>query len=121
MDLVDLERLAAVLSRSPRLAERVFTGQERQYCAGYADPLPHLGARFAAKEAAMKALGVGLFACGFHEVEVVRRSGAPTLALSGRAEALAARLGLAGLAVSLSHTGKLAIAVVQGVPDRLQR
>ena len=91
------------------MADRLFTEQERQVGSGVLG----LAARFAAKEAAMKALGVGLGAFRFHDVEVVRLdSGQPELRLSGAAETLAAERGVRGWRVSLTHTSSLAEAVV---------
>jgi len=112
IDAVEVDRFRAVLARRPSLADRVFTPGERSYVARSADPVPRLAARFAAKEAVMKALGVGLGAFGFHDVEVVSApSGAPALVLSGRAAALAADRGVVGWRLSLTHTSRSAQAV----------
>jgi len=112
IDAVEVDRFRRVLGRRPGLADRLFTDGERAGTAGR-DPVPRLAARFAAKEAVMKALGVGLGAFGFHDVEVVSLpSGAPSLVLSGRAAALAADRGVAGWRVSLTHTDSMAEAVV---------
>ena len=91
VDLVDVARFRQSLARSPRLAERLFTPAERAYAARNADPAERLAVRFAAKEAVMKALGVGLGAFDFHDVEVLRADGGqPSLVLRGRASASAA-------------------------------
>ena len=112
IDAVEVDRFRRVLGRRPGMAGRLFTDGERAGTAGR-DPAPRLAARFAAKEAVMKALGVGLGAFAFHDVEVVPlASGAPTLVLSGRAAALAADRGVAGWRVSLTHTDSVAEAVV---------
>ena len=80
IDAVDVERFRRVLERRPRLAERVFTDRERADMANRHDPVPGLAARFAAKEATMKALGIGIGSIRFSEVGVVRAtSGAPSL------------------------------------------
>ena len=71
IDAVDVERFRRSLARTPGLAERLFTAEERAYAAQRADPTERLAARFAAKEAVMKALGVGIGAFAFHDVEVV--------------------------------------------------
>jgi holo-[acyl-carrier protein] synthase len=95
------------------MAERLFTPGERAYAGTLANPVPSLAARFAAKEAVMKALGVGIGAFRFGEVDVTRLpSGAPQLALSGKAEQLAAERGVRGWAISLTHTASAAAAVV---------
>lgn len=113
IDVVDLDRFRAVLARRPRVAERLFTDGERSYAALQRDPTRRLAARFAAKEAAMKALGVGLGAFKFHDVEVVRlSSGAPSLRLAGRAQALAHDQGVREWRVSLTHGDLVAEAVV---------
>jgi|SRR5205809_242808 len=112
IDAVEVERFRAVLARRPSVARRLFTDGERDSLARRRDPVPGLAARFAAKEAVMKALGVGLGAFAFHEVEVVRaRSGAPSLVLRGAAAALAGERGVTGWRVSLTHTGTMAEAV----------
>ncbi len=113
IDLVELDRFRALLSRRPKVGERLFTDYERSSLARRHDPVPGLAARFAAKEATMKALGVGLGAFAFADVEVRRlKSGAPQLQLTGKAAELAGAAGLADWAVSLTHTDKTASAVV---------
>jgi holo-[acyl-carrier protein] synthase len=113
IDSVDIPRFARVLDRRPALADRLFTAAERRYAAGLANPIPTLAARFAAKEAVMKALGVGLGAFGWEDVEVERQEGgAPLLRVRGRAASLAAGRGVAGWHISLTHTATVASAVV---------
>ena len=113
IDAVDVERFRATLRRTPRVADRLFTDGERAYAARRPDPTERLAVRFAAKEAVMKALGVGLGAFAFRDVEVVRRSsGAPTLVLGGAAFDLANNLGVERWHVSLSHTAHVAEAIV---------
>ncbi|MFM7616046.1 MAG: holo-ACP synthase [Actinomycetes bacterium] len=111
-DLVEIPRFRAVIDRRPGVLDRVFDERERASLAGRRDPVPGLAARFAAKEAVMKALGVGLGAFGLAEVEVERRAdGAPMLRLHGRAAALAADRGVREWRLSLSHTATTAVAV----------
>ena len=118
IDAVDIDRFRRVLGRRPALAKRVFTETERADAAGRGDPTQHLAARFAAKEAVMKALGTGIGGFALHDVEVVRgsapgaRRGAPSLRLFDRAAALAAARGVRTWHVSLTHTDRLAMAVV---------
>ena len=111
VDLIEIDRVAAALERfGSRFLERVYTDGEIAYCRGRA---PQLAARFAAKEAAMKALGTGNRGVGWREVEVTRsRSGEPGIALHGRAVARAQALGVDRLAVSLSHSRAYAVASV---------
>jgi len=112
-DLVDLDRLRRVLGRTPRIVARLFTEAEQAYAIERNDPTERFGGRFAVKEATMKALGVGLGAVAFRDIEVVRApSGAPRLELHGSAAALAAAQGVDRWLVTLSHTDHLAHAVV---------
>jgi holo-[acyl-carrier protein] synthase len=108
IDLLDVARFERALERRPRLAERLFTDAEREYAAGRARPVMHLAARFCAKEAVAKALG--LTAWSFRDVEVVATDAAPELRLSGSAAARVAELG-GELAISLTHTHDMAGAV----------
>ena len=113
IDAVDIARLRRALARRPRLAERVFTEAERSYASAATDPGPRLAARFAAKEAVAKALGAGIGAVSWRQVEVVRDDlGAPALSLSGDAATLAAQRGIERWHVSLTHTDTLAVASV---------
>jgi holo-[acyl-carrier protein] synthase len=114
VDLVACDRIREILKKegSPFVA-RVFTEAEIAYCQKKKDPAPHFAARFAAKEAYGKALGVGLGASGdLLEVEVVHdEKGAPSLRLHGRARDLLANAG-GQVALSLSHDGAYAMASV---------
>ena len=107
LDLLEVERLERALARRPGLAERVFTPRERAYAAARARPGRHLAARFCAKEAVAKALG--LEAWSFADVEVVATPGQPQVLLAGAAAERARALGVRA-AVSLTHTGALAAA-----------
>jgi holo-[acyl-carrier protein] synthase len=116
VDLIEVARVERALARhGARFLERVFTPAEIVYCRGRA---PELAARFAAKEAVSKALGVGMRmmsrdGIGWQEAEVIGdRRGKPLIRLYGRAAKLAETLELAEWAVSLSHTRDNAIAVV---------
>src|SRR6478672_10253647 len=108
IDLLDVERFERALERRPRLADRLFTEAEREYAAGRARPATHLAARFCAKEAVAKALG--LTGWSFRDVEVVATDAAPEVRLSGAAAARAAELG-AHPRISLTHTRQTAAAV----------
>jgi holo-[acyl-carrier protein] synthase len=113
IDEVEVARFAGLLQRRPSLASRLFTPGEQEYAATLVNPAPSLAARFAAKEAVMKALGVGLGAFAWHDVEVVRRpTGRPTLVVAGQAARLAAAAGVRSWQVSLTHTAANACAVV---------
>lgn len=118
VDVVDIDRFRRALVRTPTLARRLFTPGERAYVARQRDPAPRLAARFAVKEATMKALGVGLGAFCFHDVEVVSAAGGePSLILSGTAAELAARGGARDWRVSISHSDLVALAVVVALFD----
>lgn len=116
LDLCDADALRALMARHPDFGARVFTAAERAYCERYPDPLPHYAARFAAKEATLKALGVGITPLGIdralRDIEVVRRGRAPTLGLAGRPARVARALGVTSHAVSLTHEGRRAMASV---------
>jgi holo-[acyl-carrier protein] synthase len=113
IDAVDLDRFRRVLGRRAHLVDRLFTAGERTYAGRAADPVPRLCTRFAAKEAAMKALGVGLGAFRLVDVEVVRTGlAAPSLVLHGAALERAHRAGVVRWHLSLSHTAVVALAVV---------
>lgn len=118
IDIVEIARFAELLDRHPdRARARLFTRGELDYAAGKKRELEHLAARFAAKEAALKALGTG-WADGiaWTDVEVTRdHAGRPGLALHARAADLALAQGIAHWAVSLSHTERYATASVVGL------
>jgi len=108
IDLLEIDRLERALERTPRLAERLFTDAEREYAAGRGRPAQHLAARFCAKEAVAKALGIESW--NFRDVEVLGTGGPPELRLHGAAAARAAELGVS-VKISLTHTGRDAAAV----------
>jgi holo-[acyl-carrier protein] synthase len=106
IDLLEIDRMERALERHPRLAERVFTAAEREYAAARARPGRHLAARFAAKEAVVKALGLsGGF--GLREIEVLAGE-PPTVRLAGRAAEVA---GDRRVEISLTHSRENAAAV----------
>lgn len=113
IDAVDVERFRNLLARRPRLLERMFSDEERSEMARRADPVPGLAARFAAKEAAWKALGGGFGSVGLHDVSVLRSErGVPSLRVERAALRRAEALGVTAWHVSLTHTATLAEAVV---------
>jgi holo-[acyl-carrier protein] synthase len=118
VDAVDVTRFRRILARRPGFASRFFTVSEQADAARAPDPTESLAARFAAKEAVMKALGTGIGGFALTDVEVCRSSavgatgGAPTLVLHGAAAALADRHSAARFHLSLTHTTDVAIAFV---------
>ena len=112
-DLVDIVRFREVLRRTPGVADRVFLPAERAYADAANDPAARLAARFAAKEATLKAFGVGLGAMRMADIEVVKHpDGRPEIVLHGDAAEFAAARGATGFMCSLSHTDTMAQAVV---------
>lgn len=111
IDLIEIERIERALDRRPRLAERLFRRGEIATCGRRSRPARHYAARFAAKEAAIKALGGG---CGPRDIEVVGDRG-PGLRLHGAAAEIATRRDF-DLSVSLTHSRDNAAAVVVAMP-----
>ncbi len=109
IDLIEIDRVEAVLARQPRFAERCFTDAERAYCMSRKYPPQHFAARFAAKEAVGKALGIGM--TRWHEAEVVRGRGAPTAVLTGRCARRAEQMGVTEVLLSVTHSRGMAAAV----------
>ncbi|HET8761640.1 MAG TPA: holo-ACP synthase [Nitrospiria bacterium] len=114
IDLVRISRVREALGRwADRFLSRVLSQEETAYCRARVDPAPHVAARFAAKEAAMKALGVGWAGASWREFEVVNTpSGQPLIRFSGRAAQRLANLGADTAFVSMTHDGDYAAAQV---------
>lgn len=108
IDLLEIDRLERALERRPRLAERLFTDGERAYAASRARPAQHLAARFCAKEAVVKALGLEVMAA--RDIEVVGGGAGAALRLHGAAAERARELGVE-VRISLTHTRTTAGAV----------
>jgi holo-[acyl-carrier protein] synthase len=115
VDVVKVDRLIASLERfGKRMEARLFTEGELEYCRRHKDPLPHLAARFAAKEAAFKAIGTGLSnGVGWKQAEVIQPGGhQPRLEFHGAALERFQSLGCTSSHLTLTHDGGLAIACV---------
>ena len=116
VDLVELEKFREVFSRHPSFARDLFTEEERSYCASRRNSSLHYAGRFAAKEATLKALGIGITTGidrAFREVEVSRTgSGRPTLNLHGWVARLSRRLSVRQTTVSISHSADYVVATV---------
>lgn len=116
IDVIEIARVRSVLERHPeRFLRRVFTPEEVAFCRGR---VPELAARFAAKEAVMKALGTGARGLAWREIEILpNRRGKPLIYLHGAALRRAEEIGLRGVDISLTHSHELAIAAVAGAAE----
>jgi holo-[acyl-carrier protein] synthase len=115
IDIAEVPRIAESIARfGERFLHRVFTEGERKYCDAKANRVERYAARFAAKEAAMKALGTGWnHGVRWRDIEVRRQPGGrPTIAFHGKAAEFAAKLGATNIALSLTHTEDQALAQV---------
>ncbi len=115
IDIIEVYRIRETISRTPRFVERVFTAGEREYCeAKGAAAAQSYAARFAAKEAFLKALQTGWRGkITWHDIEVVSgETGVPTLEISGEAQTVMNNLGATRIHISLSHTTEHAVAQV---------
>lgn len=115
VDIIEVPRVRAAIERfGDRFLRRLFTQREILYCESKANKFERFAARFAAKEAALKAIGTGLSrGISWQDVEVVREpSGRPTLAFTGKAAEFAQRLGSRRASISLTHTEQVAFAQV---------
>jgi holo-[acyl-carrier protein] synthase len=110
IDLIDIDRIVAVLGRHPdRFRTRVLTDHEQRYCGRKVE---RIAGRWAAKEAISKVLGLGVRGVGWREIEVLpNRAGQPQVYLHGRAARRAAAIGLDEVSVSISHERHMAVAV----------
>ena len=113
IDLIEINRIAKTLERfGDRFLQRIYTESEILYCRGRA---PQLAARFAAKEAVMKALGTGARGLAWKEIEITRKpSGQPQVKLHGKAAEIAEKLKIQDIAISISHAREYATASVIG-------
>lgn len=115
IDIAEVPRIREVIERhGERFLKRIFTEGEIQYCEAKANRVERYAARFAAKEAGMKAIGTGWnHGVRWRDIEVARKPGGrPTLLLHGKAAEFAAKLGATNIALSLTHTAEQAFAQV---------
>jgi len=115
IDIAEVPRIRQSIERfGDRFLQRIYTPGEIRYCDSKANRAERYAARFAAKEAAMKALGTGWnHGVRWRDCEVVRQPGGrPTIAFHGKAAEFAARLGVKNAALSLTHTAEQAMAQV---------
>jgi len=116
IDVIEIARVRRVLERHPeRFLQRVYTPEEVAFCRGRVE---ELAARFAAKEAVMKALGTGARGLAWREIEILpNRRGKPLVYLHGLAKKRGEKIGLRGIDISLTHSHDFAIAAVVGAAD----
>src|SRR5450432_3345007 len=115
IEIAEVPRIAESIARfGDRFLRRIYTEGEIRYCESKANRVERYAARFAAKEAAMKALGTGWnHGVRWRDIEVTRQPGGrPTMTFHGKAAEFAAQLGAVHVALSLSHTAEQAIAQV---------
>lgn len=120
IDLIETDRVQRVLEKHPeRFIHRVYTPAEAAYCRGR---VPELAARFAAKEAVMKALGTGARSVAWRDIEVLPdRRGKPLVYLYGGARLRAEEIGLHAIDISLTHLASFAMAVVVCAQERVEQ
>lgn len=116
VDIAEQPRIARVLERYPRFAERCFTDHEREYAFRFSKPERRLAARFAGKEAVMKSLGTGWRRVRWTDIEITG-GGRPIVRLSGAAARRAAMLGVTEVLVTITHTDSTALVVAVAVAD----
>ena len=115
VDISEIDRIEAAIARhGAAFLERIYTPHEVNYCEKHKNKVERYAARFAAKEAGMKALGTGWrFGVRWRDIEVANApSGKPTLNLTGVAREFAERLGVKNISLSITHSGNLALAQV---------
>jgi holo-[acyl-carrier protein] synthase len=115
LDIAEIDRIeAAIVRHGAPFIERLFTPREAAYCESHRNRFERYAGRFAAKEAAMKALGTGWrLGIRWRDIEVVREpSGRPSLLLAGVAGELAGRMGVKNISLTITHSGNLALAEV---------
>lgn len=122
VDMLEIARMEKTLARRPSFATRVFTPVERKYCERMARPAQHYAARFAAREAVLKALGTGFSqGIGLADVSVVNNeAGQPQVLLSGRAREIANERGVQEVALSLSYTHDVAVASAVAMTEEVR-
>ncbi len=123
VDLVGVAKFKEIFQRNKDFVSDIFTEAERGYCLSKKEPHIHFAGRFAAKEACIKALGMGLSGAGidhsFQEIEVTSHSsGKPLISISGWAAKVASKKGISQLTVSISHSSDYAVATVILVGDK---
>lgn len=122
VDIVDIARMERAMERTPAFCRRIFTEEERAYCEGRARPAEHYAARFAAREAVLKALGCGFSGgVGMRDVSVTHdEHGRPQALLTGKVRQIADDQGVLSIALSLSFTHEVAVANAVAITDAVR-
>ena len=115
VDIVEINKFKKVFLKNKDFLQDIFTEKERDYCLSRKDPYQHFAGRFAAKEACMKALGIGLSGTGidhtFQEIETLpQSSGKPKLSVNGWAEKISKKRNIEQFTISISHSAKYVVA-----------
>lgn len=116
VDLIEIDRIRQAVERfGSRITERVFSAREIEYCMGKSNPYPHLAARFAAKEAFIKALApLPITGVNLKDIELMAAGGMkkPELTVYGEAKAILEKAGITEIKISVSHSRNYAVAMI---------
>lgn len=117
-DIVEIERIRQVVKRHPAFWDRVLTPQEKSYCQSQGNPVQSLAGRFAAKEAVLKCLGLGLFRLSWQDLEICSDSlGSPVVKLKASLDQVIAKKNIKEISLSISHCKSYAVAVAVAVGE----
>lgn len=117
-DIIEISRVRKAASRHQAFYDRVLTRREKEYCLAKGDPVPSLAGRFAAKEAVLKCLGLGLRGVSWQDLEIIPdEPGAPRVLFSAALQRVLAEKGIKTVKVSISHSRDYAMAVAVGEGD----
>ncbi|MCR4441562.1 MAG: holo-ACP synthase [Peptococcaceae bacterium] len=114
-DIVEINRIRSIVKRYPGFYDRVLTGREKESGLGRRDPVPFLSGRFAAKEAVLKCIGLGISRLSFQDMEIIPdEAGAPHVFFSEKMKKILQERGIGSISVSISHSRYYATAVAIG-------
>ncbi|MCK8816146.1 holo-ACP synthase [Natroniella sulfidigena] len=110
-DIVEIERITEAIKKREKFKKRVFTTDEIDYCEQHKEPWSYYAARFAAKEATVKALGTGFRGFKWNDIEIVKdQLGKPAVKLHNQAQKIAEKLEIKEILISISHSRDYAVA-----------
>lgn len=117
-DIIEISRVRSAAARHPAFYDKILSNREKIYCLGKADPVTSLAGRFAAKEAVLKCLGLGLRGLSWHDLEIIPDElGAPQAFFSENLKRHLEGRGIKAVKVSISHSREYAMAVAVGEGD----